>query len=68
MSEPLKPKEIARFAAEGVAIALAARNEKVHGLTHIICGRPAELFKVDLHVDQHGSVRVGNIEAHNLGK
>ena len=28
MSEPLKPNEIARFAAEGVAIALAARNEQ----------------------------------------
>jgi hypothetical protein len=49
MAGPLQADEIARAAAEGVAIALSARDPEYHGLTHIICGRPpAELFDVSI--------------------
>ena len=47
MAEALKSHEIARAAAEGVAIALSARDASYSGPFHLICGRPpADLFEV----------------------
>jgi hypothetical protein len=39
MSEVLSSKEIAKFAAQGVAIALRARDEHYIGPISLICGR-----------------------------
>jgi len=47
MPDPIKPKEIAKFAAEGVAIALSARDASFRGPVHIICGIPPDVFKVE---------------------
>ena len=47
MASPLQSHEIARAAAEGVAIALSARDAEFRGPVHIICGiPPAEMFEV----------------------
>jgi hypothetical protein len=52
MAGPLQSYEIARAAAEGVAIALSARDPEYRGPLHIICGRPpAELFNVSIGGD-----------------
>jgi hypothetical protein len=49
MAGRLEPHEIARAAAEGVAIALSARDAEYRGPTHIICGIPPfELFDVSI--------------------
>jgi hypothetical protein len=49
MAGPLQSHEIARAAAEGVAIALSARDPEYRGPFHVICGRPpAELFDVSI--------------------
>lgn len=49
MARPLQSHEVARAAAEGVAIALSARDENFRGPIHIICGLPpAELFDVTI--------------------
>jgi hypothetical protein len=66
MPDPLNSKEIAKFAAEGVAIALAARDERFHGPIHIICGRPTELFRIEIKADQLGAVRPGQVQEHDL--
>lgn len=71
MAESLSHKELARFAAQGVAIALEARQEGARaayrGPNHIICGIPPYLYKVDLVGEQEGTVRVGNIQEHAAG-
>ncbi|MBV8530145.1 MAG: hypothetical protein JO104_02425 [Candidatus Eremiobacteraeota bacterium] len=50
MAGPLQSEEIARAAAEGVAIALSARDATFRGPIHIICGIPVdgELFEVTI--------------------
>jgi len=49
MAGPLQAHEVARAAAEGVAIALSARDANYRGPVHIICGYPpAELFEVTI--------------------
>jgi hypothetical protein len=61
MSEALTPKEIARAASQGVAIALNARKPKSHATTealfvppHLICGIPPVIFEVALKADSAG--------------
>ena len=61
MSEALNPKEIARAAAQGVAIALNARSaspgaakEALFLPPHIICGIPPAIFEVSLKPDSAG--------------
>ncbi len=54
----IHPKEIARFAAEGVAIALKAREPEWRGPVHIICGIPPEIFQVTLQGNPEGTVSV----------
>jgi hypothetical protein len=56
MSEQLKPKELAQFAAEGVAIAMRARAA-THIPIRIICGIPPEVFNVEIN---KGVVTVGD--------
>ena len=68
MSEPLKPREIAKYAAEGVAIAMRARAAQFRGPFHIICGIPPEIFNVELQADQQGALRAGKIEEHKAGR
>ncbi len=69
MPNPLKPEEVARFAAEGVAIALQARDASYRGPTHIICGFPPNgdrgvLYRVSLETDEQGTLRAGAPEQH----
>lgn len=54
MAGPLKPEEVAKFAAEGVAIALTARDPNYRRPVHIICGLPLnkEMFRVEITADQ----------------
>ncbi len=40
-NDRLAPRQIAQAAADGVALALKAREEFVFGPIHIICGLPA---------------------------
>jgi hypothetical protein len=68
MPDPIKPKEIAKFAAEGVAIALSARNANFRGPIHIICGIPPDVFNVEILADQQGALRAGKIEEHKAGR
>jgi hypothetical protein len=57
-------RKIARAAAEGVAIALAAREETpIRAPFHIICGIPSEIFDVTLESDPTGGVKIGAIQA-----
>jgi hypothetical protein len=65
MAAAIDARKIARAAAEGVAIALAAREgPAIHGPFHIICGLPPEvIFDVTLHENQTGGFNVGSIEA-----
>jgi hypothetical protein len=67
MARPLKPHEVARAAAEGVAIALSARDATYRGPFHIICGYPAneeleKLFRVEFAADVGGVMRAQNVE------
>jgi len=67
MAEPLKAKEIAKFAAEGVAIALKARDQNFRGPFHIICGLPPDdIFQVELG-NQQGAVAAVNVKEFKLG-
>jgi hypothetical protein len=70
MAGPLKAEEIAKFAAEGVAIALTARDPNYRGPIHIICGFPVdrEMFRVEIIADQQGALRAGNIQEHQSGR
>lgn len=61
MSEALNPKEIARAAAQGVAIALNARSAAPGAVKdalfvppHLICGIPPVIFEVALKPDSAG--------------
>jgi len=62
MPDPLKPNEIAKFAAEGVAIALKARDASYRGTLHIICGDPKVIYNVEIVADQQGNLHPGKIE------
>lgn len=66
MSEALTPKEIARAASQGVAIAVNARKPKPHANTeelfippHLICGIPPAIFEVALKADSAGLYSAG---------
>ena len=61
MSQALTPKEIARAAAQGVAIALNARKgapaaakEERFIQPHLICGIPPVIFEVAFNADPAG--------------
>jgi hypothetical protein len=61
MAGPLQAHEIARAAAEGVAIALSARDPEYRGPVHIICGiPPAEFFNASIGGDA-GALRVTEV-------
>jgi hypothetical protein len=69
---PLKPEEVARAAAEGVAIALRTRDAEFRGPYHIICGYPPNddigiMFQVTLEADETGAMRAGAMEQQALG-
>jgi hypothetical protein len=71
MPNPLKPEEVARFAAEGVAIALKARDASYRGTIHIICGFPRNgdlgaIYRVSLETDEQGTLRAGAPERHQM--
>ncbi len=71
-TKPLKADEVARAAAEGVAIALRARDPLYRGPIHIICGIPVNgefgtLFRVTLEADESGAMRAGAMEEHAQG-
>lgn len=53
----IEPRELARFAAEGVAIALKAREPRFRGPAHIYCGIPPEIFEVTI-VGEAGATQV----------
>jgi hypothetical protein len=62
MSKALNSKEIAKFAAQGVSIALRARDEQYKGPFHIICGIPPdEIYKVIIEADAEGNLQVGSV-------
>jgi hypothetical protein len=62
-------KQVARFAAQGVAIALAARTEtpEFRGPFHIICGIPKEIFEVTLEADAAGGFKVASVQLQRAG-
>ena len=71
-TRPLKPEEVARAAAEGVAIALRTRDALYRGPYHIICGyppndEPGVAFRVTLEPDETGALRAGAMEQQALG-
>ncbi len=66
MSQALSPKEIAKAAAQGVAIALSARKPAPGGVKedfyippYLICGIPPYIFEVALTPDQAGGFSSG---------
>jgi hypothetical protein len=63
MTSKVNAHTIARAAAEGVAIALAARETPPRFPFHIICGIPPEIFEVTLEADREMGVQVGAIKA-----
>jgi hypothetical protein len=58
------PQELAKYAAQGIALALNARKLPLTGPIHIICGIPRELFNVSLGADKLGELAVGAIQEH----
>ena len=60
--------KIARAAAEGVAIALAAREAPPHFPFHIVCGIPPEIFEVSLEASRELGVKVGAIKPQQVQK
>ncbi|MBS0422764.1 MAG: hypothetical protein JSR66_33970 [Proteobacteria bacterium] len=56
---------IARAAAEGVAIALAARQPRFRKPIKIICGIPAEVFQATIAPNRLGGFTVTGIQAVN---
>jgi hypothetical protein len=56
---------IARAAAEGVAIALAARQPRFRKPLKIICGIPAEIFEATLTPNKLGGFSVSGVQAIN---
>lgn len=68
MSSKVNAHTIARAAAEGVAIALAARETPPRFPFHIICGIPPEIFEVTLEAEREMGVKVGAIRAQQAEK
>lgn len=60
--------KVARAAAEGVAIALAAREAPPRWPFHIICGIPPEIFEVTLEAGREGGVQVGAVKATQVAR
>lgn len=59
----IEAKHVARAAAEGVAIALAARADpEFRAPFHIIVGIPPDIFRVSLEPGEGGEVNVGRID------
>ena len=56
------PTDLAKFAAQGVALALNARTATHVGPFHIICGIPAEMFNINLVPNAKGELGIGGIE------
>jgi hypothetical protein len=56
-------ESIARAAAEGVAIALAARSLRTRRPVKIICGIPPEIFEATIRPDRTGGYVVARVEA-----
>ena len=56
---------IARAAAEGVAIALAARQPRFRKPLRIICGIPAEVFEATIAPNKIGGFSVTGVQAVN---
>jgi hypothetical protein len=54
---------IARAAAEGVAIALAARQPRLQKPFRIICGIPAEIFEATITPNKIGGFSVTDVQA-----
>ncbi|WP_335935067.1 hypothetical protein [Streptomyces sp. PTD5-9] len=71
-AQRIAPEQIARAAAEGVAIALAARNISgdIESLRPVVAGYfPDALFEVTLERDAAtGGFQVRNIEPHQPGQ
>ena len=68
----LEASQIARAAAQGVAIALCTHpqqsKQEFHLPPHIICGIPPYIFQAVLKADNEGLVTVGGItEAKSTG-
>ena len=58
---------VARAAAEGVAIALAARQQRSRRPIKIICGIPTEIFEATrINPNSMGGFTVGRVTATNL--
>ena len=56
----IEAQKLARAAAQGVAIALKAREQApIRGSFQIICGIPTALFEVTINADQGGGFSVG---------
>lgn len=56
-------EKIARAAAEGVAIALAARPLRSRRPIKIICGIPPDIFEATIQPDRTGGFTVNKIES-----
>jgi hypothetical protein len=67
MTSKVHAHTIAKAAAEGVAIALAARETPPRFPFHIICGLPTEIFEVTLEGRENG-VQVAAIRAQQVQK
>jgi hypothetical protein len=66
----LQASQIARAAAQGVAIALSNRPQQPKEefvLPHIICGIPAHIFQAELKADREGNVTVGAVTETKIG-
>jgi hypothetical protein len=68
MSQSLTPEELAKAAAQGVAIALNARKPKHGGATEeflwrppLVCGIPPAIFYVDIQPDSDGNYAPGSL-------
>jgi hypothetical protein len=68
MTSKVDAHKIARAAAEGVAIALAAREAPPRFPFHIICGIPPEIFEVTLEASRELGVQVAGIKAQQIQK
>jgi hypothetical protein len=68
MTSKVEAHRIARAAAEGVAIALAARETPPRWPFHIVCGIPPEIFEVTLQGSPELGVQVGAIRPHAIQK
>jgi hypothetical protein len=60
-------QKIARAAAQGVVIALSAREEAPTGEFHIICGIPREIFDATIVSDPAGGFKVSGLQPQRTG-